>query len=198
MIECHLVSAKDQSRLHQFGKKVLPGIFLGYVLHAEGTWKGDIMVADMQELEILEASEIHAPRLNATEVIMPRWNSQVVWKRSGLPKIHFNSGPPCTREHNDVPQGQSDGSQPLDKLTNDNEARNDFWSIEGKHICLHLFEPGVQLLCGKKNHSYVGVVMRTKTSLDFLLESRIDAYWNVDSDPDLYRNHGRVPRRSQN
>ena len=42
MVEYHPISAKDLSRLHQFGKKVLPGIFLGYVSHAEGIWKGDI------------------------------------------------------------------------------------------------------------------------------------------------------------
>ena len=32
MVEYHLVSAKDQSRLHLFGSKVLPGKFLGYAL----------------------------------------------------------------------------------------------------------------------------------------------------------------------
>ena len=32
--EYHPISAKDQSRLHQFGSKVLPGIFLGYALYA--------------------------------------------------------------------------------------------------------------------------------------------------------------------
>ena len=31
---------KDQSRLHQFGKQVLPGIFLGYALYARWIWKG--------------------------------------------------------------------------------------------------------------------------------------------------------------
>ena len=34
MVEYHPTSAKDQSRLHQFGAKVLPGIFLGYALYA--------------------------------------------------------------------------------------------------------------------------------------------------------------------
>ena len=34
MVEYHLVSAKDLSRLHQFGPKILPGVFLGYALHA--------------------------------------------------------------------------------------------------------------------------------------------------------------------
>ena len=36
LVEYYLVSAKDQSRIHQSGKKVLPGLFLGYALYAEG------------------------------------------------------------------------------------------------------------------------------------------------------------------
>ena len=34
MLEYHPISRKNQTRLHQFGKKVLLGIFLGYVLSA--------------------------------------------------------------------------------------------------------------------------------------------------------------------
>ena len=34
LVEYHPVTAKDQSRIHQFGKKVLPGLFLGYALYA--------------------------------------------------------------------------------------------------------------------------------------------------------------------
>ena len=36
-------SARDQARIHQFGEKVLPGIFLGYALIAGGIWKGDVL-----------------------------------------------------------------------------------------------------------------------------------------------------------
>ena len=36
ILEYHPIFAKDQSRLHQFGPKVLPSIFLGYALHAGG------------------------------------------------------------------------------------------------------------------------------------------------------------------
>ena len=39
MVEYHPISAKDISRRHHFGPKVLPGIFLGYVLYAGGIWK---------------------------------------------------------------------------------------------------------------------------------------------------------------
>ena len=35
LVEYFPISAKDQSRIHQFGKKVLPGLFLGYALYAE-------------------------------------------------------------------------------------------------------------------------------------------------------------------
>ena len=71
MVENHPISAKDQSRLHHSGKKVLPGIFLGCVLFAGIKWKGNIMVADIEELEILDTSEIHAGRLDAKEVRTP-------------------------------------------------------------------------------------------------------------------------------
>ena len=62
LVGYHSVIAKDQSRIHQFGKKVLPGLFLGYALYAGGIWKGDIMVADIEELETTDASEIHSKK----------------------------------------------------------------------------------------------------------------------------------------
>ena len=68
MVEYYPISAKNLSRLHQFGPKVLPAIFLGSALHAGGIWKGDILVADIEELEQMDASEICAKRLNAKEV----------------------------------------------------------------------------------------------------------------------------------
>ena len=46
-------TAKDQSRIHQFGKKVLPGLFLGCALYAGGIWKGGVLIADLEELETM-------------------------------------------------------------------------------------------------------------------------------------------------
>ena len=34
--------------------------------------RGDILVADVEELEKIDASEIYARRLNAKEVLMPK------------------------------------------------------------------------------------------------------------------------------
>ena len=72
VVECHPKTAKDQSRILQFGKKVLLGLFFGYALYAGGIWKGDILVADLEELETMDASEIYSKRLNVKEVIFPK------------------------------------------------------------------------------------------------------------------------------
>ena len=72
LVEYHPITAKDQSRIHQFGKKVLPGLFLGYALYAGGIWKGDVLIADFEELETMDASEIYSKILNAKEVIFPK------------------------------------------------------------------------------------------------------------------------------
>ena len=72
MVEYHPISSKDQSRLHQFGAKVLPGLFLGYAFFAERMLKGDMMFADIEELEEMDGSELHARRFNAKEVLTPQ------------------------------------------------------------------------------------------------------------------------------
>ena len=108
LVEYYPISAKDQSRIHQFGKKVLPGLFLGHALYAGGIWKGDILVADIEELETMDASEIYSKRLNAKEVIFPSENgkfifpaadrtNQTSWRRSGTENIHLDTGTPNSR-----------------------------------------------------------------------------------------------------
>ena len=108
LVEYYPISAKDQSRIHQVGKKVLPGLFLGCALYAGGIWKGDIMVADIEQLETMDAPEIYSKRLNAKEVIfLPkwkihfssrRWMNKIYWRRSGTENIHFDTGPPKFEE----------------------------------------------------------------------------------------------------
>ena len=60
LVEYHPITAKDQSRIHQFGMKVLPGLFFGYALYAGGISKGDVLIADLEELETMDASEIYS------------------------------------------------------------------------------------------------------------------------------------------
>ena len=79
LVEYFPICAKDQSRTQQFGKKVLPELFIGYALYAGGIWKGDISFADIEELETMDASEIYSKRLNAKEVIFPKENGEFIF-----------------------------------------------------------------------------------------------------------------------
>ena len=80
LVEYYPISSNDQSITRQFGKKVLLGLFLGYALYAERIWKGDILVADIEELETMDASEIYSKRLNAKEVIFPKENGKFIFQ----------------------------------------------------------------------------------------------------------------------
>ena len=85
---------KDLSRLLQFYLEFT----FGYALYAGGIWKGDILVADVEELEILEVSEIHARRLHAKEIITPKrvynsYSQSQMEKLSCLEKIKFSEDP---------------------------------------------------------------------------------------------------------
>ena len=48
---CSPVSPKDEGNLHQFGSKVLPGLFTGHALNAGGYWTGDLFVVDADDVE---------------------------------------------------------------------------------------------------------------------------------------------------
>ena len=41
---------------------------------------GDILVADIEELETMDASEIYSQRLNAKEVIFPKENGKFIFQ----------------------------------------------------------------------------------------------------------------------
>ena len=70
LVEYDPISAKDQSRINQFGKKVLPGLFLGYAsVRGENFGRVTSLVADIEELETMDASEIYSKRHNAKELI---------------------------------------------------------------------------------------------------------------------------------
>ena len=70
--------------------------------------------------------------------------------------------------------------------TDDAEARDDFWSIEGDVYHRHHNEPRVQLFVPKEETfpiplKYIDVTMSAHTDLDVLQEKSIDDYRNVDS-----------------
>ena len=114
------MSAKDQSKLHQFGKQVLPRIFPGYVL--ETSWSrsmlGDSTRRRSSCRKMLKTtySRSQVEQSSCLDQVFPRTTSIQDHRARG-------------EEHKDVFQEKSDGSQPLDTLTVDGEARNDFGTI---------------------------------------------------------------------
>ena len=44
-----------------------------------GIWKGDVLIADLEELETMDASEIYSKRLNAKEVIFPKEKGEIIF-----------------------------------------------------------------------------------------------------------------------
>ena len=84
LVDYHPITAKDQLIIHQFGKKVLTGLFLGCALYAGRTWRGDVLVADFEELETMDASEIYSKRLNAKEVIFSQRKKENLFFQSQM------------------------------------------------------------------------------------------------------------------
>ena len=76
------------------------------------------------------------------------------------------------------------------QMTDDAEAHDDFWSIQGDFIYRHHNELRVQLFVPKEEPipiplTYIDVLWSSHTDLDVLQEKRIDDYVNVDSSRQL-------------
>ena len=181
MVEYHPISAKDISRLHQLGAKILPGIFLGYVLSAERIWKGDMMVADIEELEEMDASELHARRLNAKKVLTPMKGDNFIFPVvDGTVKISGRDQDLRTstliRDSPDRGKEQDDPTPHQDDSTGDGEeAQSDFWTVTGDFIYRHHVDPRIKLYVPREESfpiplKYIDVTRTTKTSQDVLLE----------------------------
>ena len=203
LVEYYPISAKDQSRIHQFGKKVLLGLFLGYALYAGGIWKGDVLVADFEELETMDASEIYSKRPNAKEVKFPKEKGEFIFPIAdgrlktpgGDQELRTSTlvrhRPIQGESHIDF-LGESEGSlpQPHDSLPVAGEAMNDFWSMSGSFIYRHHVEPRVKLYSPREESfpiplKYIDVSRTTHTNLDVKQEKHIDDYWNIDGSRDL-------------
>ena len=123
-------------------------MFLGYALYAGGM--GDILVADIEELETMDVSEIYSKRLNAKEVIFPKENGNFIFPAAGgriktlgedqdLRKSTLVRERPIRGEGHVDFLGESEGSLslPHDSSPDACEAMNDFWSMSGNFMYRH-------------------------------------------------------------
>ena len=88
------------------------------------------MVADIEELEEMDASELHARRLNAKEVLTPQWSGNFIFpvadgtvkifgreQRLGTPTLTRDR--PERGEEQEILQGESDELQSPTPLQDD-------------------------------------------------------------------------------
>ena len=196
--EYYPISAKDQSRIHQFERKSYLDCSLDTLCARGGIWKGDIMFADIEELETMDASEIYSKRLNAKEVIFPKENGKFIFPIADG-RIKTPGGdqelrtPTLIREHpirgeshRDI-LGESEESlpPPQNSLPDAGEVINELRSMSGNFIYRHHVEPRVKLYSPREESfpiplKYIDVSRTTRTNLDVKQERRIDDYWNID------------------
>ena len=157
-------------------------------------------MADLEELETMDASEIYSKRHNAKEVIFPRQGEFIFPIADGRIKTPGGEQERRTStlvRHRQIQGeghvdllGESQGSlpQPHDLLLVAGEAMNGFWSMSGSFICRHHVEPRVKLYSPREKSflippKYIDVTRATHTNVK--QEKRIDDYWNIDGSRNL-------------
>ena len=156
------------------------------------------MVADIEELEEMDASELHARRLNAKEAAkkwklhfpVRRRNSQHLGEEQRVRTSTLTWERPERGEEQEILQGKSDelhSPTPFqeDSTRDDEEAISDFWTITREFICRHHVQPRAKLYVPKEESfliplKYIDVTRTTHTFPNILLEKHIEDYRNVD------------------
>ena len=168
---------------------------------AGGIWKGDILIADIEELEKLDASEIYPRRLNAKEVLISHKDGEFIFPvadgSATLSGRDCEFKEPTLRLEHTVKRedlgGESQGDREefeTEETKDDAETQEDFWSIQGDFVHRHHVEPRVQFFVPKEESfpiplKYIDVIRSTHTDLDVTHEKRIDDHWNVDGNRNL-------------
>ena len=178
--------------------------FLDMCCPPGGFLKGDLMVADIEELEEMDASELDARRLNAEEVLTPMKGEKYVFpiadrtvKTPGGDRRLRTSTKPGTAQTEEknkiIFEENQKGLLQLHVKTHRGmmmKPKSDLWSISGDFICRHHVEPRVKLYMPREESfpvplKYIDVTRTTDTTLDVLFLKNIDDYLNVDRGREL-------------
>ena len=166
------------------------------------------MVTDIEELEEeMDASELHARRLNAKEVLTPMKGDNFIFPvADGTVKIYGRDQrlrtSALTRDRaewgdeQEILQGKSDelhSPTPLqdDSTRDDAEAKNDFWSVTRRfHSSPSRGTPSQTVLAERRIISYSDEVHWRHQNDSYILGCffcwrKIEDYWNVDKDREM-------------
>ena len=144
-----------------------------------------MIVADIEELEEMDAPELHARRLNAKEVLTPQLSGNFIFPvADGTVKIFGGEQrlrtSTLTRERaergeeHEILQGKSDESDSPTQLQDDStrddeEAQDDFWTITGEFIHRHHVVLRVKTVrAERRNISYSDEVHRRYQNIIYL------------------------------
>ena len=155
LIEYHPVSPKDQARIHQLGKKVFPGIFLGCEPVVGGIWKRDSdsrperfgRVWCIRRSSSKNQHERSFDQTNRYCFLSPscRWFSKIVRKRQRIPRIPSKAGTNC--EERRFQQRISWWTGRVSHAVQKTIEHHESGCIAGKHI-QEEFQNNVQLYSG--------------------------------------------------
>ena len=122
-------------------------------MYAGGIWEGDVLVADLEKLETMDASEIYSKKTQCERSDISQ--TRRIYFPVADERIKFAGGDQDLRTSTSIRHrpiqgeshvdflGDSEGSLPPlhDSFPNAGEAVNDFWSMSGNFIYRHHVEP---------------------------------------------------------
>ena len=142
--------------------------------------------ADIEESEILDASEIYRRRLNAKEVLITSkkwriciscgaWFSKIVGKRQRIPGNHSETWT-NRKERGSQRRFSWRSGRVSAEQEDETTVRKDFWSMQGDFVYRHHIEPRVQLHVPTERTfpiplKYLDVTRSTFTDLDLAQEN---------------------------
>ena len=185
VVECHPSSLKDQSIIHQFGKEVLPGIFLGSELIAWGNLERRYLKSRLWKIwnwwmhRIFTLEEwIRFP--------VRRWYRKIVMKRPRIPSTHSQAGATCNEW-----RSQWRKSRRIGRVST---GRTYWWRWSPWRFLVdsRWLHPSsshwttITTLCAeRRNVPYSTKIHWCYQVLDVMQEKKIDDNWNVDSSKHL-------------
>ena len=203
MVENHPIFAKDLLRLHQFCLKVLPGISLGYVLHAGESGKETLWSQTLKNWSewthlksTSEGSMQSKGGVNADEkwqllISSRRWNSQNLWGERHLRTSTLTRDRPERGEEQEFLHRNSHEWYTPSHLRRLSPWwwRDEKW-LTGELIYRHHVVPWIKLYMPKEESfriptKYIDVTRTTHTPFDVMMEQHIEDNCRIDGEKEL-------------
>ena len=201
------ISQKDIARCEKHGSKMLPGVFLGYEIHAGGKWSKDLLVADWEDFQEAElVSEVHVKRFKAAEVqVMLRSNSNQKSFRFPIAEgnlkqpggqpievVRRTRRAPTQDEEEEIRvKTEKEEKKAAEEEADAKEYEPDFWTVTADLLIRHhnvprskLFMPDEVSDCPVPT-KYLDVMRTTNTNLDTWAEKAVEDLWTEDGPREL-------------